>query len=83
MKVTNPRGYDLKPDDKVPSPTVSKKDGIGINGIGRNAHEPFTISCKGRMSMGFMKTARKPYDDVVMCVLLRAYMLAPSVVQVS
>lgn len=83
MPVSNPRGYELKPGDKIPRPIASQKDGIGINGIGDEGHEPFTINCRGWMSMGFTKTAHKPYDQVVTCVVLRVYMLAPSVVEVS
>ncbi|ODM23468.1 hypothetical protein SI65_01057 [Aspergillus cristatus] len=88
VKLSDPKGdrcnpYDSGSDNKIPPPIVNKKHGIGINGIGDDGHEPFSISCKGYASMGFTKTARKPYDDVVTCVLLRAYMLEPDVVRVS
>lgn len=57
-------------------PLVDLKEGIYLNGVDEDSHEPFAIGCKNHY--GFTKTAFKPYDKVVTCILLRAYMLAPS-----
>ncbi|RAL13366.1 uncharacterized protein BO97DRAFT_423572 [Aspergillus homomorphus CBS 101889] len=66
------------PDGTVATaPLVSKTKGIYINGVDEDAHEPLVIGCKEYLSLGFVKTAQKPYDVVVACVLLRAAMLAP------
>lgn len=54
------------------------KKGIGLNGVGGDgAHETLLIEPKNWEDLNFCKTERKEYDEVVTCVLLRAYMLAP------
>ncbi|PYI31846.1 hypothetical protein BP00DRAFT_456670 [Aspergillus indologenus CBS 114.80] len=62
-------------------PIVSVDEGIDLNGVGKNGHEPLVIGVKEDGSFNFVKTARKPYDKVVACVLLRAAMLAPQAVE--
>jgi len=62
--------------EEIPPPIVDINEGIYLNGVGDEGHEPFVIGRKGHP--GFTKTVRKPYDVVVTCILLRAYMLAPS-----
>jgi hypothetical protein len=61
-------------------PIADLTDGIWFNGLAEDGHEPLSIRRKERPRC-FVKTARKPYDLAVACVLLRAYMLAPSVVE--
>ena len=55
--------------------TLSIKDGIMLNGVPGNQHEPFELDTKGGTS-GFCKTAMKKYDLVVTSILLRAFQLA-------
>jgi hypothetical protein len=63
-------------EDVVMPPLANEKDGIYINGVGEEAYEPFVLN---RVNDGFpfCKTARREYDDVVTCILLRAKLLAP------
>ncbi|RAK82003.1 uncharacterized protein BO72DRAFT_482681 [Aspergillus fijiensis CBS 313.89] len=74
----HPNGYEM-----TTPPIVSVDEGIDLNGVGKNGHEPLVIGVKEDGSFNFVKTARKPYDKVVACVLLRAAMLAPQAVDVS
>ncbi|KAF2164148.1 hypothetical protein M409DRAFT_25494 [Zasmidium cellare ATCC 36951] len=74
--VENDRHEDLIP------PLVSVEEGIAINGIEDDGHELFEMS-RGIPRFQCCKTARKPYDVVVCCVLLRAWMLAPGCIEVS
>lgn len=53
-----------------------------LNGVGPEGHEPLLIGKHGTSSE-FTKTARKPYDIVVTCILLRAWMLAPNCIEVQ
>ncbi|SPO04386.1 uncharacterized protein DNG_07071 [Cephalotrichum gorgonifer] len=55
----------------------STEDSICFNGVDGDGHEPFCMDEENNRSFAFTKTARKPYDLVVCCVLLRAHMLAP------
>jgi hypothetical protein len=66
-------------EDNAPitAPIVDEKEGIFINGVADDSHEPFILP-----GHGFVKTVRKPYDLVVACVLLRAFRLAPSCIEV-
>ncbi|PKY07771.1 hypothetical protein P168DRAFT_313917 [Aspergillus campestris IBT 28561] len=60
-------------------PIATAKEGIYVNGIGADAQDPL---CIRRDAMSFsVCTGGKPYDLVVGCVLLRAYLLAPGVVE--
>ncbi|KAF4814588.1 hypothetical protein CGCTS75_v013329 [Colletotrichum tropicale] len=61
--------------DAITPPIASTEDGIVFNGVGHYGHEPFSLSKQN--SAGSVGTARKPYDSVVCCVLLRAYRLSP------
>ncbi|KAM0263417.1 hypothetical protein ACHAQJ_001273 [Trichoderma viride] len=63
-------------------PVADPTHGIWFNGLGEDGHEPLCLSRKDHQRC-FVKTARKPYDLAVACVLLRAYLLAPSVVELS
>lgn len=55
---------------------VLNEDEISFNGIGDDGHETFTLS-PDRVTFDFCKTAFKPYDLVVTCVLLRATLTIP------
>lgn len=72
--------------DKPEPPIVSDKE-IRFNGVGENGHETFLYQAdqpesdrsdwsEDKRFFGFCKTAQKPYDEVVMKVLmiLDAYM---------
>ncbi|KAL5375893.1 hypothetical protein DPSP01_010888 [Paraphaeosphaeria sporulosa] len=67
-------------DAPITAPVVDEKEGIFVNGVADDSHEPFILSAEGGC---FVKTLRKPYDLVVACVLLRAFMLAPDCVEVN
>lgn len=64
-------------EDVVTPVVVDIEEGIYLNGAQDGAYEPFIISKKDTGSFNFCKTARRPYDAVVTCILLRAWMLAP------
>ncbi|PYI10701.1 hypothetical protein BO78DRAFT_269631, partial [Aspergillus sclerotiicarbonarius CBS 121057] len=56
-------------------PTADEQEGIIFSGFAQENGEEFRL---GRNSEQFsINTGQKPYDTVVACVLLRAYMLAP------
>ncbi|KAJ6019690.1 hypothetical protein N7522_001757 [Penicillium canescens] len=63
------------PEDIITPVLVDLERGIGLNGIGDDGHETFRLCKPGEWS--FCKTARKPYDIVVSCIILRAWKLAP------
>ncbi|PWY88897.1 hypothetical protein BO94DRAFT_545968 [Aspergillus sclerotioniger CBS 115572] len=65
-------------EETVTPPLVDEVEGIYLNGAYDGGHEPLIIQCRQHRSSGFTKTARKPYDTVVGCILLRAFMLAPT-----
>ncbi|KAJ5106871.1 hypothetical protein N7456_003546 [Penicillium angulare] len=68
-------------DEEIVTPVqIDAEKGIYINGVGDDSHEPFIIKKDG---WSFCKTARKPYDDIVTTILLRAYMLPPKGFDVS
>lgn len=67
-------------DEDTP-PVADAEKGIIFNGVESDSHEQFELGREN--SSYFCKTLRKPYDVVVACVLLRAYMLAPSNVRVG
>jgi hypothetical protein len=48
---------------------------IAINGDERNAHESFILRCNVWENGNCCKTARKPYDEVVTAILIRATQL--------
>jgi hypothetical protein len=62
-------------EDTITPVIIDPEDGIYLNGIRGNAHEPFILRKPGTWT--FCKTARKPYDVVVSSILLRIWMLAP------
>lgn len=51
-------------------------DAIRFNGVGEDGHETFMV-CNSPSAFDFCKTARKPYDDVVVAVLMAAETLLP------
>ncbi|KAF7519554.1 hypothetical protein PCG10_009960 [Penicillium crustosum] len=65
----------IEDEDEITPVVVDSEKGIYLNGVGRNAHEPFILCKPGKWT--FCKTARKPYDVVVTSLLLRIWMLAP------
>ncbi|KAE8367489.1 heterokaryon incompatibility protein-domain-containing protein [Aspergillus caelatus] len=68
-------------DGAMTPPIINIDEGININGVADDGHEPF---CLGRFhEQWFVKTLMKPYDVVVACILLRAYILAPTQVELS
>lgn len=64
--------------DLIP-PTVDINLGIYFNGVADDGHEPFELG--PNLQKPFVKTLMKPYDIAVGCILLRAYLLAPTVFQ--
>ncbi|KAH0431912.1 hypothetical protein CcaCcLH18_06739 [Colletotrichum camelliae] len=67
--------------DIITPPVASAEEGIVLNGVGDYGHEPFSLSKQN--STGSVGTARKPYDLVVCCVLLRAHYLSPRNIHVD
>lgn len=60
---------------RITPPVADPVRGIWFNGVAEDGHEPF---CMGPdVQKTWCKTNRKPYDIAVVCVLLRAYLLAP------
>lgn len=68
-------------DSGLAPPIADTERGIKVNGVGELGHELFYIRRKSYD--GFCKTARKPYDAVVACILLRGFMLDPDDFYVS
>ncbi|RAK87743.1 hypothetical protein BO79DRAFT_21903 [Aspergillus costaricaensis CBS 115574] len=64
-------------DDHVTVPLVDEIEGIDINGVAKMSLEPLIIHPKNIRSFESVKTAGRPYDAVVGCILLRAHVLAP------
>ena len=58
------RGHD---DPRPPMVTATE---LRFNGVGGRGHETFLFQTDGPDPFGFCKTARKPYDDLVMRILL-------------
>ena len=63
------RGLIQREDDDSRPPIVTEQE-IHFNGVGEEGHEAFHFQPAAADSFGFCKTARKPYDAVVMRVLL-------------
>lgn len=87
VNITDPNGTEYGPEDddeeEIPPPIVDADKSVGLNGVGSKGHEALIISCGGYCHHTFTKTLRKPYDDVVTCILLRAYMLASTACRIS
>ncbi|KAJ5091917.1 hypothetical protein NUU61_006787 [Penicillium alfredii] len=77
MDKPGPSSCKTCPESSTP-PLADTTKGIWINGVGDNAHEALMIAYRKRLRI-FVKTAHKPYDLVVTCVLLMANLLAPNV----
>ncbi|OHF00867.1 hypothetical protein CORC01_03695 [Colletotrichum orchidophilum] len=58
----------------ISAPIATLKEGIIFNGLGEAGHETFYF-CEHEGDR--VKTARKPYDRAVSCILLRAFALCP------
>jgi hypothetical protein len=56
--------------DEIDAPPEITDESILLNGVGNEGHETFHLSKKGDWT--FCKTAEKPYDRVVVAVLLLA-----------
>lgn len=69
-------------DDPGP-PIIDVSQGIFLNGVGDDGHEPLCLDRHGNAGFSFVKTARKLYDEVVACILLRAAVLAPNCVSLE
>lgn len=75
IKTTNVPLSDSEGNPKT-SPDITTKF-ISFNGDGDDAHETFYISKIRRKDFNFCKTARKPYDEVVVAILLLIEYIAP------
>ena len=66
-------------DDEVSAspPTADVTEGIWLNGVGDDGHEPLELNKSIGEEFNFTKTAEKEYDIVVACILLRAHLLVP------
>ncbi|ODM18595.1 hypothetical protein SI65_05212 [Aspergillus cristatus] len=74
---TTPADAEDTTDEEIPPqpPLVDINKGIKLNGAEDQGFEDLILA-RGSPKW-FVKTNRRPYDKVVACVLLRAYMLAP------
>ena len=63
-------------------PTVNGSN-ICFNGIGDDSHETFQITKSRYEGYNFTKTARKPYDEVVVAILTYINFIAPHVLEIS
>lgn len=68
-------------DDNDDEPLISTNE-IIFNGIEDNGHETMVLDRNGS-GFQFCKTARKPYDRAVCCLLMIAHKHAPDVWQTS
>lgn len=64
--------------DSASAPEIND-NGISFNGIEDDGHETFLLTRVGSGRFNFCKTARKPYDRVVVAVLCLANFFAPRV----
>ena len=72
---------------------TSDDDTISLNGVGENSHETFKLSKEKREldsweneedgAFSFCKTNRKPYDQIVWNILLKAYESAPHKIRIE
>lgn len=67
--------------DVCAEPEVTKSL-IAFNGIEDDGHETMILERKGK-EFQFCKTARKPYDFAVVCLLILAHHHAPDVWEIS
>ena len=58
------------------------KDRISFNGVGEDAHETFVLTPK-ETGFTFCKTARKPYDTLVVAILCLADLTFPGLLSIS
>lgn len=67
--------------DKL-SEWVADEDGVRFNGFGDDAHETFSV-LPTDTGFNFCKTARKPYDVVVVAVLIALFRTCGDAVKIS
>lgn len=72
-----PEGLKVQREYDNDSRPLIGKDAIVFNGVGDDGHETFWLD-KNETAFSFCKTARKPYDLVVCCVLMLASIHATS-----
>lgn len=68
---TLPEGVKVQREYDNDSRPLIGKDAIVFNGMGADGHETFWLDGK-EVEFSFCKTARKPYDLAVSCVLMLA-----------
>jgi len=56
-------------EDDVSDPPEISDERIRFNGVGEDGHETFLVSKNGT-GRGFCKTARNPYDEIVVAILM-------------
>ncbi|GIJ98457.1 hypothetical protein Aspvir_000574 [Aspergillus viridinutans] len=69
--------------DEPGPPVIDVHQGIHLNGVGDDGYESLCLDRHGNAGFSFVKTAYRPYDEVVACILLRAAVLAPNCVSLS
>lgn len=57
-------------EDDIPTAPEISDELIRFNGVGEAAHETFFIEKHPSRGFGFCKTAYKPYDEVVVAMLI-------------
>lgn len=73
----------IQRDDTYSSPPEVDETCIIFNGIGDAGHETFYVEYNTEADFNCCKTARKPYDLVVMAVLLLMHRYAPRAWSIS
>lgn len=68
QKIIDASGIPLQYEYNVPTSPLLDSHMIRFNGVGDDGHETFTFVFEGS-DFGFCKTARKPYDTVVVAIL--------------
>ncbi|KAF2721152.1 hypothetical protein K431DRAFT_198715, partial [Polychaeton citri CBS 116435] len=81
VPISGPIVVDKPQTDEIEPPLVCVDDGIHLNGVWDDSHEPFILSVDNHRRE-WCKTLRKPYDQVVGCILLRACTLAPQCIKI-
>jgi hypothetical protein len=56
---------------------------IMLNGVDDDAHETFLLTRRVTESFSFCKTQEKPYDPVVVTILVAANTIAPDAIEIS
>lgn len=76
------KAFPIQKEEDSTEPPVINDSHVIFNGIGKDAHETM---CLQRLGTGFQfcKTARKPYDNAVMALLILANAYAPACWEIS